>query len=251
MAIGRTLSTCGRQGKIYRNLPGAEGGEFANVAPLRTHMNLVAGNTSPTLFAVDVKEVKVPVSIAKIGQVCRAFVQNHGFLVAFETKGVHLEIKGIVKFLIKIVLQILGHISRVGFVAGAANLLLDRTVLIKSIFRLLLHFFVAAETKGHIFGPSFQKFVVIGGMGSVATSASALGHRFVNYRGTGNLFHHFFRFLLVAVDTQGKFVFIEEELGRLGAVRVMTADASFIFNDLVQILGLADQELLVFVASPA
>jgi len=53
-------------------------------------MNLVAGNTSPTLFAVDVKEMKVPVSIAKIGQVCCAFVQDHGFLVAFETKGVHL-----------------------------------------------------------------------------------------------------------------------------------------------------------------
>ena len=85
----------------------------------------------------------------------------------------------------------------------------------------------------------------------MTTGAPSFGHRFVNYRGTCNLLHHFLGFLLVAVDTEGKFVFIEKELGCLGAVGVMATDASFIFNDLMQIFGLADQELLVFVASPA
>jgi hypothetical protein len=37
-------------------------------------MYLVAGNTSPTLLPVDVKEVQVSVSIAKIGEVRRAFI---------------------------------------------------------------------------------------------------------------------------------------------------------------------------------
>jgi hypothetical protein len=58
-------------------------------------------------------------------------------------------------------------------------------------------------------------------MGSVTTGAPSFGHRFVNYRGTCNLLHHFLGFLLVAVDTEGKFVFIEKELGCLGAVGVM------------------------------
>jgi hypothetical protein len=118
-------------------------------------MYLVAGETSSTLLLVDVQEVKVSVSIAKIGQVCCAFIQHHGFLVAFEAKGIHLKIKGIVKLLIKIVLQILGHISCVGFVASAAHLLLDRTVFVHCTFGLLFHFCMATETKGHIFGPSF------------------------------------------------------------------------------------------------
>jgi len=118
-------------------------------------MNLVAGNTSTTLFPVDVKKMKVPVSITKIGQVCCAFVQNHGFLVASETKGINLEIKGIVKLLVKIVLQILGHIPCVGFMASAAHLLLDRTVFVDRTLRLFFHFCMAIETKGHIFGPSF------------------------------------------------------------------------------------------------
>jgi hypothetical protein len=171
--------------------------------------------------------------------------------VAFEAKRIHLEIKGVVKLLIKIVLQILGHISRVGFVASAAHLLLDRTVFVNRAFRLFSHFCMATETKGHIFGPSFQKLAVIGSMRSVTTGAPPLGHRFVNYRGTCNLFHHLLGFLFVAVDTQGKFVLVEKELGCLGAVRVMATDASFIFYDFMQILGLADQKLLVFVASPA
>ena len=155
MAIGRTFSTRGRQAKVYGNLPGAEGGEFTNVPPLRTHMNLVAGKTSSTLLPVYVKKVKVSVSIAKIGQGCRPLVQHHGLLVAFETKGVDLKIKGVVEFLVKIVLQILGHIPRVGLVARAAHLLLDRAVLVECIFRFLPHFLVTAETKDHILGPSF------------------------------------------------------------------------------------------------
>ena len=171
--------------------------------------------------------------------------------MAFETKGVHLEIKGIVKFLVKIVLQILGHISCVGLVAGAAHLLLDRTVFVQRIFRFLLYFFVTVEAKGHILGPSLQKFVVIGGVGSVTTSTPALGHRFMNYRGTGNLLHNFLGCLLMAVDAEGTFVLVQEKLGCFGAMRVMAAYAAFIFYDLVQVLGLVDQELLVFVASPA
>jgi hypothetical protein len=214
-------------------------------------MYLVASNTSPTLLPVYVKKVQVSVSIAKVGQVCCPFIQHHGFLVALEAKGVHLEVKGVVKLLVEIVLQILGHIPCVGFVAGAAHLLLHRTVFVHRTLGLLFHFCMATETKSHVFGPSFQKFVVIGGMGSVTAGAPAFGHRFVNYRGTCDLLHHLLGFLLVAVDTQGKFVLAEQELGCLGAVRVMATDASFIFYDLVQIFGLADQELLVLVASPA
>ena len=85
----------------------------------------------------------------------------------------------------------------------------------------------------------------------MTSGAPALGHRFMNYRGTCNLFHNFLGSLLVAVDTEGKFVFAEKELGFFRAVRVMTADASFIFYDFMQIFGLKDHELLVFVASPA
>lgn len=199
-------------------------------------MHLVAGETSPALLTVDMKEVQISVSVAKIGEVCRAFIQHHGFLVALEAKGVHLEIKGIVKLLVKIVFQILGNISCVGLVASAAHLLLDRTVFVQRTFDLLLHFCMAIETKGHIFGPCFQKFVVIGGMGSVTASAPTLGHGLVNYRGTCDLLHHLFGFLLMAVDTQGKFVLTEKEFRCLGAVRVMAADASFIFDNLVQIL---------------
>ena len=122
---------------------------------LRTHMNLVAGNTGTTLFPVDVKKMKVPVSIAKIGQVLCAFIQHHAFLVAVETKGIHLEIERIVKRLFKLVLQILGHVACVGFVARGAHSFLDRTVFIKRTLRLLLHFFVATETERHILGPLF------------------------------------------------------------------------------------------------
>ena len=85
----------------------------------------------------------------------------------------------------------------------------------------------------------------------MTTGAPALGHWFMNHRGTGNSFHDLLGFLLVAVDTQGEFVFVKEELGCFGAMRVMTANAAFIFYDLMQVLGLEDQELLVFVASPA
>ena len=171
--------------------------------------------------------------------------------MAFETKGVHLEIKGIVKLLVEIVLQILGYISCVRLVAGAAHLLLDGTVFINRIFRFLLHFLVAVEAKGHIFGPSLQKFIVIGGVGSVTTSTPALGHWFMNYRGTSNSFHNFLGCLLVAVDAEGTFILVQEKLGCFGAMRIMTANAAFIFYDLMQVLGLKDQELLVFVASPA
>ena len=70
----------------------------------------------------------------------------------------------------------------------------------------------------------------------MTTGAPALGHRFVNYGGTCDLLHHRLGFLLVAVDTKGKFVLTEKELGCLGSVRVMATDASLIFYDPVEIL---------------
>jgi hypothetical protein len=40
----------------------------------------------------------------------------------------------------------------------------------------------------------------------------------------------------VAIDTEAKFVLSEKELGSVGAVRVMTTNASFIFYYFMQIL---------------
>ena len=85
----------------------------------------------------------------------------------------------------------------------------------------------------------------------MTTGAPALGHWFMNHRGPGNSFHDLLSFLLVTVDTQGKFVFVKEEFGCFGAMRIVTTNAAFIFYDLVQVLGLEDQEFLVFVAPPA
>jgi hypothetical protein len=92
---------------------------------------------------------------------------------------------------------------------------------------------------------------VIGGMGGVTTGAPSFGHGFMHYPGAFNLFHNFLGLRLVAVDTEAKFVLSEKKLGCVGAVRVMTTNASFIFYYFMQILGLAHQKLLVFVASPA
>ena len=85
----------------------------------------------------------------------------------------------------------------------------------------------------------------------MTAGAPALGHRFMDYRGAGNLLHDFLGCLFVAVDAEGTFVFVKEKLGCFGTVRVMTTNAAFIFNYLMQIFGLVDQELLVFMASPA
>ena len=70
-------------------------------------------------------------------------------------------------------------------------------------------------------------------MGGVTAGAPSFGHRLMYDPGIFYMFYNFLGFLPMAVDTEGKFVFLKKVFGCVGAVRVMTADAAFIFNDFV------------------
>jgi hypothetical protein len=67
-------------------------------------------------------------------------------------------------------------------------------------------------------------------MRGVTTGAPSFGHRLMYDPGIFYMFYHFLGFVPVAVDTEGKFVFLKKVFGCVGAVRVMTADAALIFN---------------------
>jgi hypothetical protein len=57
-----------RFGKFYGNLPGTKGGYFPDVALLVTGMDLMASKAGPPFFPVNMKIMKVPISVSKIGQ---------------------------------------------------------------------------------------------------------------------------------------------------------------------------------------
>jgi hypothetical protein len=96
-----------------------------------------------------------------------------------------------------------------GFVAGSAQFFLDWAVFIRCPFCSFLHFFVTTETQRCIIRPFLQKFLEVGGMGGVTSGAPSFSHGLMYDPRIFYIFYHFLGFLLMAVYTEGKLVFLK------------------------------------------
>ncbi len=124
-------------------------------------MDLVAGETGPSLFPVDVEKVEVPVSIAEIGQGGRSLIQHHALLVALETKGIDLGVEWIIELLYKIILQYLHRVGPMGVMTGGTQPVPDWAVFKKCLPYLFCFLFVTTEAKGQLCRPFPQKILEI------------------------------------------------------------------------------------------
>ena len=71
-------------------------------------MNLMAGQTGPSFFPIDMEIVKIPISISEIGQSRRPLVQDQRLFVAFKAEGIKFRVEGVVKLPYIIIFQQVG-----------------------------------------------------------------------------------------------------------------------------------------------
>jgi len=95
----------GRLDEFYRDVPVSKRRRAADLLLLDSGMNLMAGNTRPSFFPIDVEIMEIPVAIPEIGQGGGPFVQDQRLFVALKTEGVKFRVKGVIERPYKIIFQ--------------------------------------------------------------------------------------------------------------------------------------------------